>query len=144
MLQITETKVQDQNKVKISLENSTETTRLHVFASHFFPTDFRHSLLSLLKLFKKRGESESHFFDEWKNSYLSNRELSKELRYVFDRRQAERYQGNTLDRPKLLMKRQFVYTTLVDDGDHASFNIKVKTLTGKEQNLSVDAKTTGL
>ena len=44
---------------------------------------------------------------------LSNRELSDEFRYVFDRKYAERALGNTLDRPKLLVKRQFVQTTQI-------------------------------
>jgi hypothetical protein len=57
------------------------------------------------RLIKLRATPNTHFFDEWKNAYLSNRELSKELRYVFDRRQARRYQGVTLERPKLLIKR---------------------------------------
>jgi hypothetical protein len=44
---------------------------------------------------------------------MSNRELSDEFRYVFDRKYAERALGNTLDRPKLLVKRQFVQTTQI-------------------------------
>jgi len=44
---------------------------------------------------------------------LSNRELSDEFRYVFDRKYAERALGITLDRPKLLVKRQFVQTTQI-------------------------------
>lgn len=44
---------------------------------------------------------------------MSNRELSDEFRYVFDRKYAERALGNTLDRPKLLLKRQFVQTTKI-------------------------------
>lgn len=44
---------------------------------------------------------------------MSNRELSDEFRYVFDRKYANRFLGNTLDRPKLLLKRQFVQTTQI-------------------------------
>lgn len=44
---------------------------------------------------------------------MSNRELSDEFRYVFDRKYAERALGNTLDRPKLLLKREFVQTTQI-------------------------------
>jgi hypothetical protein len=45
---------------------------------------------------------------------MSNRELSDEFRYVFDRKYAERALGNTLDRPKLLVKRHFVQNTQID------------------------------
>jgi hypothetical protein len=44
---------------------------------------------------------------------MSNRELSDEFRYVFDRKYAERALGNTLDRPKLLIKRHFVQNTQI-------------------------------
>jgi hypothetical protein len=39
---------------------------------------------------------------------MSNRELSDEFRYVFDRKYADRQLGNTLERPKLLLKRNFI------------------------------------
>jgi len=38
---------------------------------------------------------------------LSDRKLSDEYRYVFDREHAEHGLGNTLDRPSLLNKRLF-------------------------------------
>jgi len=44
---------------------------------------------------------------------MSNRELSDEFRYVFDRKYANRFLGNTLDRPKLLLKRQFIQNTQI-------------------------------
>jgi hypothetical protein len=53
-------------------------------------------------------------FAQWKNILMSNRELSDEFRYVFDRKYAQRFLGNTLDRPKLLLKRHFLQTTQVD------------------------------
>ena len=46
---------------------------------------------------------------------MSNRELSDEFRYVFDRKYAERFLGNTLDRPKLLVKRHFLQNTTVSE-----------------------------
>jgi len=44
-------------------------------------------------------------FAKWENIFMNNRELSDEFRYVFDRKFAERYQGNTLEKPRLLLKR---------------------------------------
>lgn len=52
-------------------------------------------------------------FAVWKNIWMNNRELGDEFRYVFDRKYAERQLGNTLDRPKLLLKREFLQTTQV-------------------------------
>lgn len=45
---------------------------------------------------------------------MSNRELSDEFRYVFDRKYAERFQGNTLERPRLVLKRTLVGATQID------------------------------
>lgn len=47
-------------------------------------------------------------FAVWKNFYLSGRKLGDEFRYVFDRKFAKRYVGNTLDRPRLILKRNFI------------------------------------
>ena len=52
-------------------------------------------------------------FANWKNIFISNRELSDEFRYVFDRKYAERYLGNTLERPRLALKRTFIQTTQI-------------------------------
>jgi hypothetical protein len=46
---------------------------------------------------------------------MSNRELSDEFRYVFDRKYAERQLGNTLERPKLLLKRNFIQNTQISE-----------------------------
>ena len=47
----------------------------------------------------------------WKNFFLSNRQLGDELRYVFDRKNLPRFTGNTLDRPKMLVKRNYLRDT---------------------------------
>jgi len=53
-------------------------------------------------------------FAQWKNIYLSNRKLGDEFRYVFDRWYLKRYIGNTLDRPQLVLKRNFIRNTTFD------------------------------
>ena len=55
--------------------------------------------------------STTYEFAKWTNLLLSDRKLSDEYRYVFDRTTAERTLGNNLDRPSLLNKRQFVRKT---------------------------------
>ena len=59
--------------------------------------------------------SSVYFFAMWINFYLSDRVLSDEFRYVFDRAQAERILGNTLDRPQLVNKRLFTRKTEMDE-----------------------------
>ena len=39
------------------------------------------------------------------NVYLSNKEISDEHRYVLNRKNLERYVGNTLEKPQILLKR---------------------------------------
>lgn len=57
----------------------------------------------------RQAESKTVFpFAMWKNIFMSDRELSDEYRYVFDRKYAERQLGNTLERPRLVLKRSFV------------------------------------
>lgn len=41
--------------------------------------------------------------------------MADEIRYVFDRKQLENQLGNTLDRPTLLNKRNFVKNTTVEE-----------------------------
>ena len=43
--------------------------------------------------------------------FESNNELADEIRYVFDRQKRGNKMGNILDRPTLLMKKQFVRNT---------------------------------
>jgi len=80
-------------------------------------------------------------FEKWQNIFQNNKELSREFRYVFDRRLQARYQGNTLERPLLLLKRAFVKNTRLNDDDDdkktGSMQIFVKTLTGKTITLDV-------
>jgi len=53
-------------------------------------------------------------FANWTNMLLSDRKLGDEYRYVFDRANAERTLGNSLDRPSLLDKRLFTRKTEMD------------------------------
>ena len=46
-------------------------------------------------------------FSNWKNIYLSNRELNEEIEYVLQRRNLENQIGNSLPMPSLLLKRAY-------------------------------------
>ena len=54
-------------------------------------------------------------FHQWTNFFLSNRKLGDEFRYVFDRKYVTRFMGNNLDRPQLLLKRNFVRDTAFNE-----------------------------
>ena len=73
---------------KIRVEDFTSTARLHVFATHFLPTMSNLMFLNLARMQAESGSSAKTVFPfaQWKNILMSNRELSDEFRYVFDRK----------------------------------------------------------
>ena len=54
-------------------------------------------------------------FASWKNLYESDFQMSDEIMYVLDRQKKESKMGNNLDRPTLLMKRNFLRTAATDE-----------------------------
>jgi hypothetical protein len=46
---------------------------------------------------------------------MSNRKIADEIRYVYDRKQIAPQLGNSLDKPMLLNKRQYVGATEMDE-----------------------------
>ena len=83
--------------------------RVHVMLFRYLPNNL--DMLTLKLLAHDQFVGYEHFFQEWKNLYLSNRELSSEFKYCFDRSHQNQYTGNMLDRPKLLLKRNLVQVT---------------------------------
>lgn len=83
--------------------------RAHVMFFRYLPEH----LNAVLVRFLSRPQTNFAEFDfqRWHNFYLSNRELSTEFRYCFDRRALPRFMGNTLPKPKLLLKRTFAQST---------------------------------
>ncbi len=106
----------DKQRVTLKLEDYGTTARVHAYACHYLPNAPGIMFMSIAKKLLESGAGTKTVFPfaQWKNILMSNRELSDEFRYVFDRKYAERYLGNTLDRPKLLLKRNFVQKTQVD------------------------------
>jgi hypothetical protein len=54
-------------------------------------------------------------FARWNNFYVSNNRIGDEIRYVLDRKELTSQLGNTLERPSLLHKREFVRKTNFDN-----------------------------
>jgi hypothetical protein len=85
-----------------------------VFGLTFLPNNALESFYDNQRLTFTNADINIYEFANWKNAYLSNRELGDEYRYVFERKLLERYIGNTLDRPQLVLKRNKLKTTQFD------------------------------
>ena len=96
--------------LKIKVEGATQDQwRVHVLFFNYLPEDLNQ--LSMRLLSRDLFVGSEYFFQKWTNFYLSNRELSTEFRYCFDRRHEPRFTGNNLDKPKLLLKRTLLQST---------------------------------
>lgn len=80
----------------------------------YLPADLNQLTLRLLS--KDNFQGAEHFFQKWFNFYLSDRELSSEYRYCFDRKHQAKFIGNTLEKPKLLLRRTLVQGTHTQEG----------------------------
>lgn len=95
----------------IQLQNFSNNSRVHLYATQFMP-NYSDSLRNMLEDAQSENIAVTTFpFAQWKNMYESNNTMSDEIRYVFDRQKRQNKMGNTLDRPTMLMKRNFIRTT---------------------------------
>jgi hypothetical protein len=104
---------QDQANLDISmnLKNFSEHSRVHVFATQF-SSNCPLLLWDSINDSVRDTISMTKFpFAKWKNMFESNNDIGDEIKYVFDRQKRQNQMGNTLDRPSLLMKRNFTRIT---------------------------------
>jgi len=88
----------DEKSVKIQLVNSTDLTRVHAVATRFRPAyDIFKSLtaqdMSPVSIVLAKSDS----------AYVSGRDIGDEYRYILDRKYAQKYPGNMLARPSLIL-----------------------------------------
>jgi hypothetical protein len=87
------------NDVVIHIGNTTEFTRIHVLATRFLPaySVYDHMLLPSTFLHNRipLTQAVSH--------YISGRNIGDEYRYILDRKYADKYPGNMLSKPGLLL-----------------------------------------
>ena len=97
-------------KMTVKVEGITKSDwRIHVMMFRYLPENVNEIAERFITSdYSVRNE---YFFQKWTNFYLSNRELSSEFRYCFERRKMERFTGNTLEKPRLLLKRNFIQGT---------------------------------
>lgn len=102
------------SRLKFKIKGYKSSPRVHVYGVTFLPNSVLGHFKEHERLTKQDVSLDVFEFAKWKNAYLSNRELGDEFRYVFERRFLERYIGNTLDRPQLVLKRTKVRDTQFD------------------------------
>ena len=83
----------------LRVKNADENTRVHLIGSRFINDDLAQSFMLNPNLAKGQG-----YKGEEQARYSSGRRLSDELRYIMERKLADKYPGNMLKRPSLLMK----------------------------------------
>ena len=89
----------DDARARVQLANASATTRVHAVATRYVPP---------FDLFQGlRGDPGPRpammTLDRLRSSYDAGRKLSDEYRYVLDRRRAQKFPGNMLERPSLLL-----------------------------------------
>ncbi|MFN0199444.1 MAG: hypothetical protein ACKVT0_22055 [Planctomycetaceae bacterium] len=88
-----------EDKLRIQLRNSSKFTRVHIFATRYFPEYDAYRHLSKVR------DVEPYLYRQSPASsvYLTGRNIGDEYRYIIDRRYANKYPGNMLERPSLLL-----------------------------------------
>ena len=91
--------------------------RVHAWAFKFFPYDTYATLTEKFGSSKGVSTFASTLFNftQWKNLYLSNRTLSDENRYIMERKMQEKTIGNFLEKPTLLLKRNYIKDTTFNE-----------------------------
>ena len=86
-------------KLKIQLQNPSKLTRVHVFATRYVPEYGVYDRLSRVRA------AEPYLFSQSpaESVYLTGRNIGDEYRYIIDRKYANKFPGNMLDRPSLLL-----------------------------------------
>ena len=106
-------------KIKLNKNNkSINNPRVHINCVQYLPKKLNKNLelFSQSKFYQFRMMNEEQEFNITKatNIYLNNKILSDEIQYVLDRKQYEINLGNSLEKPSLLLKPQFIRDTTTE------------------------------
>ena len=85
--------------LRIQVKNASELTRVHVFATRFYPAFDPFATLSRVREVEPLSARRSAF----RSHYTAGRDLGDEMRYILEREYAKKYPGNMLQRPTLLL-----------------------------------------
>jgi hypothetical protein len=89
----------DKDNVVIQLVNANACTRVHVLAGRYMP---EYDAMGLLDPFGRLGLA-AGMVEKPVSLYEAGRKISDEYRYILDRQSAEKYPGNMLKRPSLIL-----------------------------------------
>ena len=118
---------ESKSTLKFKIANADKNTRAHVFAFTYLPNQPHEEFKNMVEITKSHLNTEVFPFTRWENAYQSNRKLGDEYRYVFNRKNAKRFIGNTLEKPQLILKRLKVRDTnfdtevVKDGGEYGAF-----------------------
>ena len=98
-------------KLTVQLGNVNPFTRVHVVASRFEPAHDAYGLLSRVRDVEPTYRTVS----DLKALYLAGRNIGDEYRYILDRRYIEKFPGNMLQRPSLLLNPWDIRSTETGD-----------------------------
>ena len=87
------------DKIQVQLGNSSEFSRVHLFATTFRPEYDAYSQLAKVR----DAEPASDYRVPSSCLYVEGRMIGDEYRYVLDRKYAQKFPGNMLPRPELLL-----------------------------------------
>ena len=105
----------DNFTLKLKVNKNSINPRVHLMAYQFLTNNNPNELFnSIVDNLNNQTITSTHPFQKWRNIYISNKQLHEEIQYVLDRKHLERYMGNSLEKPSLLLKRQFVRDTVTD------------------------------
>jgi hypothetical protein len=89
----------DKDNVTIQLVNANACTRVHVLAGRYMP---EYDAMGLLDPFGRLGLA-AGIVEKPLSLYEAGRKISDEYRYILDRQSAEKFAGNMLKRPSLIL-----------------------------------------
>ena len=104
--------------VKVGGDYNGKRCRVHAWAFKFYPNNVQEGITGRLAGSNQvSGVFRSTLFNftQWKNIYLSNRTLSDENRYYMERKMQEKTIGNFLEKPTVLLKRNFIRDTTFNE-----------------------------
>ena len=108
----------DKKKIRIQLENTDEFTRLHVIANRYQPA------FNAYNAFATVGDLEPWMRKPSlrRSVYMEGRKIGDEYEYILRRKYAQKYPGNMLERPSLLLNPWEVQSTSNNSQDAAEGN----------------------
>lgn len=96
-----------QNGVRVKLQNVSESTRVHVFATRYVPAFGAYEQLAHVRDPEPFLSNVPRFL----SAYVTGRNIGDEYRYIIDRKYAKKFPGNSLDRPSVLLNPWAVRST---------------------------------